>query len=324
MIEFHWPWIFLLLPAPLFVLGIGSSDNNRGIEVPPKLHQGLSVASASTAAHRLSGIWRWLLLSITWLCLLTAVAQPHKPESTALQTASGRSLVIAADLSESMSKTDFTIDNNTVNRLAVVKTIAGRFISGRSGDRLGLVLFGDEAFIGSALSFDLKSVNDVLQSAGIGMAGKSTAIGDALGLAIQVLRHDTASEKAIILLSDGTNLSGSAEPEDAAELAAKLSIRVHTIGLGSDENISAGQLYLSSSADLDESTLQAIAEASGGQFFRARTTEELQKIYSVLDELESTDEVAPPIVIHRDYRNLFIFALLLTSLLLLATRAVRL
>ena len=326
MPEFHWPWILLLLPLPLLIQSISykvTHNSNRSIEVPPRLQRALAAADSVAETRLLSQLWRTLLLWVVWLSLLTALAQPYRPESIALQNASGRSMVIAADLSESMSKTDFTMDNNAVNRLAVVKAIAGRFIDGRGGDRLGLVLFGDEAFIGSPLSFDLQSVNNVLQSSGIGMAGKSTAIGDALGLAIQVLRTDNAAEKAIVLLSDGTNLSGSAEPEDAAELAAQLNIRVHTIGLGSDENVSAGQLYMSSSADLDETTLKAIAEASGGEFFRARTTDELQEVYDALDALESTDEVAPPVVIQKDYRNIFILTLLLSSILLALTKVVR-
>ena len=326
MPEFHWPWVLLLLPLPLIIQSItyrARYNANRSIDVPPRLQSALAATSPVAQSHRLSRLWRTLLLWVVWLCLLTALAQPYRAESFALQNASGRSLVIAADLSESMSKTDFTMNDKSVNRLDVVKAIAGRFISDRGGDRLGLVLFGDEAFIGSTLSFDLQSVNNVLQSSGIGMAGKSTAIGDALGLAIRVLRADNATEKAIILLSDGTNLSGSAEPEDAAKLAAQLNIRVHTIGLGSDENVSAGQLYLSSSADLDETTLKAIAKASGGQFFRARTTGELQNVYDALDTLESTDEVAPPVIVQRDYRNVFILTLLLSSILLALTTVVR-
>ena len=129
-----------------------------------------------------------------------------------------------------MERRDFTIGNEAVNRLVVVKNIASEFIDNRKGDRVGLVLFGSEAFIAAPLTYDVDSVNTTLQGSGIGMAGRTTAMGDALGLAIKSLRDDPAVEKAIVLLSDGTNNSGTVEPEDAAELARSLGITVHTIG----------------------------------------------------------------------------------------------
>jgi len=210
-----------------------------------------------------------------------------------------------------MERRDFSIDNEPVNRLVVVKRIASEFISNRKGDRVGLVLFGSEAFIASALTYDVDSVNTTMQGSGIGMAGRTTAMGDALGLAIKSLRDDPADEKAIVLLSDGTNNAGTVEPEDAAKLAATLGITVHTIGLGSDGSDVAGQQFQSASADLDEATLKAIASASGGEFFRAHTSNELKAIYTQIDSLESADVTAPPLIIRQDFRNLFIVLSLL-------------
>ena len=217
-----------------------------------------------------------------------------------------------------------------MSELSIVKRVAGEFIANRTGDRISLVLFGSEAFIGSPLSYDLEAVNHVLQSSGIGMAGRTTAMGDALGLAIQTLKEDPASEKAIVLLSDGTNNAGTAEPEDAARLAASLGIRVYTIGLGSEPgNNSASnsgsnsqQHFQSASADLDEETLKAIAAESGARFFRAHTSAELKAIYAEIDTLEQTDNIAPPLIIKQDLRNLFILALLLACLLLWLQRSV--
>ena len=150
------------------------------------------------------------------------------------------------------------------------------------------------------------------------MAGRTTSIGDALGLAIISLRDDVAQEKSIVLLSDGTNNSGTAEPEDAARLAMSMGISIYTIGLGSD-NTTESQQFQSPSADLDEATLKAIADTSGGKFFRAHTTTELEKIYHEIDTIELAQSTAPPTVVKRDYRNIFI----LLSLLFLAPSLLR-
>jgi len=325
MIEFAWPWVFVLLPLPAIIMYLQSQKpTSDSILIPP------SVATALTEIEhqkRKAGLdlytLRLLLLCLSWLTLLTAIAQPFKPETGEATPASGRAISLLIDLSTSMERRDFSIkneklDDETVDRLVVVKKIASQFIAEREGDRLGLVLFGSEAFVASPLTYDIDSVNAVLQSSGIGMAGRTTAMGDALGLAIKGLRDDPAGEKAIVLLSDGTSNAGTVEPEDAAELAQSLGITVHTIGLGSDESASEGQQFQSASADLDEETLKAIAVASGGEFFRAHTSSELQSIYNEIDSLESADAVAPLLIVRRDYRNIFIVLSLVFLLLALA------
>ena len=326
MIEFAWPLIFLLLPLPAVVMYLQSQKPTSGsILIPPSVATALKEIEqqkrkAGLDLHTL----RLLLLGLSWLTLLIAIAQPFKPETGEATPASGRAISLLIDLSTSMERRDFSIKNEaledeTVDRLVVVKKIASQFIAEREGDRVGLVLFGSEAFVASPLTYDIGSVNAVLQSSGIGMAGRTTAMGDALGLAIKSLRDDPTSEKAIVLLSDGTSNAGTAEPEDAARLAQSLGITVHTIGLGSDDSVSEGQQFQSASADLDEETLKAIAAASGGEFFRAHTSAELQSIYSEIDSLESADAVAPPLIVRRDYRNIFIVLSLVFLLLALAT-----
>jgi len=258
---------------------------------------------------------RYLLITLAWIALLTAIAQPYRNQAGIAQPVSGRAITMLIDLSTSMERRDFTLNDESVDRLTVVKHIASQFISAREGDRLALVLYGSEAFIASPLTFDINAVNTTLLSSGIGMAGRTTAIGDALGLAIKSLQSDPAPGKAIVLLSDGSNNSGTAEPEDAATLAATLGITVHTIGLGSDGSTDASQQFQSAAADLDEQTLRSIAEVSGGQYFRAQTTHELEQIYREIDRLESSDVTAPPLVLKKDYRNIFV---LLTLLCLIA------
>lgn len=325
MIEFAWPWIFLLLPLPaLIIYRQSQKPTSDSILVPPSVAKALQEIEQQ---KRRTGFdlhtLRLLLLGLSWLALLIAIAQPFKPETGEATPASGRAISMLIDLSTSMERRDFSIKNEaledeTVDRLVVVKKIASQFIAEREGDRIGLVLFGSEAFVASPLTYDNDSVNTVLQSSGIGMAGRTTAMGDALGLAIKSLRDDPADEKAIVLLSDGTSNAGTAEPEDAAELAQTLGITVHTIGLGSDDSVNDEQQFQSASADLDEETLKSIAGASGGKFFRAHTSDELQSIYSEIDTLESADVVAPPLIVRRDYRNSFIVLSIVFLLLAMA------
>ena len=325
MIEFAWPWIFVLLPLPALIIYLQSQKpTSNSILVPPSVALALKEIEQQ---KRRTGFdlhtLRLLLLGLSWLALLTAIAQPFKPETGEATPASGRAISMLIDLSTSMERRDFSIKNEaledeTVDRLVVVKKIASQFIAERKGDRIGLVLFGSEAFVASPLTYDNDSVNTVLQSSGIGMAGRTTAMGDALGLAIKSLQDDPADEKAIVLLSDGTSNAGTAEPEDAAELAQTLGITVHTIGLGSDDSVNDGQQFQSASADLDEETLKSIARASGGKFFRAHTSDELQSIYSEIDALESADVVAPPLIVRRDYRNSFIVFSIVFLLLAMA------
>jgi len=313
-ITFAWPWIFLLLPIPLLVRLWRPPKPDNAIAIPTKLATALDTINSGTASvNKLDTVVPWLC----WLLLLLAIAQPSFTGSAVAQMASGRAMAVAIDLSGSMEREDFSLDGNTADRLSVVKAVAGQFIEAQKGNRIALVLFAQEAFVASPLSFDTRAVSSYLHSAGIGMAGRSTAIGDALGLAIQSLRSDPASEKAIVLLSDGTNNAGTVEPESAAVLAAELNISIHTIAMASDSQATGYQT--SPAADLDEATLQNIAEQSGGSFFRARSTTELQAIYTAIEKLESAETKAPQILLQHDLRNVI---LLVLFVLLLGAEAV--
>jgi len=295
MISFVWPWVFLMLPLPL-LLRARSVRGSDKVYIPPDLEQALQ-NTESTAQPALR--FRLLPLWLAWgLCLL-CIAQPWIPGDAVAQPVSGRALAIAVDVSSSMERKDFKLDGVQSDRLTVLKAVARRFISARSGDRVSLVLYGSKAFIASPLTFDLNSVSSILDSAGIGMAGNSTAIGDAIGLAINTLVNDPAGNKAIVLLSDGTNNTGSVEPESAASLAASLDIRIHTIAMGTIDTDISGYAT-AKSADLDEDTLMAIAEMSGGGFFRAASYSDLNEIYRAIDQLERADVVAPPVVLRHD------------------------
>ena len=312
----EWPWILLLLPLPLALfLWCKRTTKNTAIELPPAVASALNEVNQQHSHATATGI-RYLLAAIAWLALLLAISQPFRNDASVAQPVSGRALSLLIDLSTSMEKRDFTLNDEPVDRLTVVKHIAGQFITARQGDRVGLVPYGSEAFIASPLSFDVNAVNATLQSTGIGMAGRTTAMGDAMGMAIKSLQDDPAPGKAIVLLSDGFNNAGTTEPEAAAELAGKLGISVHTIGMGSEGPINESQQFQSAAADLDEQTLKSIAEIADGQFFRAQTTDELEQIYQEIDRLERADVVAPPLVLKKDYRNIFVLVTLVCMLAL--------
>ncbi|NNM01299.1 MAG: VWA domain-containing protein, partial [Gammaproteobacteria bacterium] len=206
---------------------------------------------------------------------------------------SGRDLMLAVDLSRSMEQTDFIINNRQVDRLTAAKSVAARFIERRVGDRLGLILFGSQAYMQVPLTFDRTTVNTLLDEAQIGLAGTQTAIGDAIGLAVKRLRDQPSSSQVLILMTDGSNTAGEVEPELAARLAADIGLRIHTIGIGADEMLRRslfGSYRVNPSADLDEVTLAAVAENTGGRYFRARDVDEFEQIYALIDQMEPVQQ----------------------------------
>jgi Ca-activated chloride channel family protein len=226
------------------------------------------------------------------LLLVLAAARPQWVGETLHLPVSGRSLMLAVDISGSMQTEDMLIDDRQVMRLAAVKHVAADFIGQRTGDQLGLILFGDQAYLQVPLTFDRHTVGTLLDEAAIGLAGKSTAIGDAIGLAIKRLREQPQQNRVLILLTDGANTAGSVEPLKAADLAASEAVRIYTIGIGADSMLVRtpfGTRRVASS-DLDEDTLQAIADKTGGRYYRARDTESLQDIYALLDAMEPVSE----------------------------------
>lgn len=311
MIQIDWPWVFVLLPLPVLTIISRAHTTSSSIRVPPALTRALVDADSSSSQN--FNI-RTVLLWLSWLSLLMALSQPWHPGKTVVQPVSGRAIAVAVDVSGSMERRDFELNGEILDRLSIVKDVAQTFIVNRQGDRISLVLYGKEAFIASPLTFDLKSVNSILASAGIGMAGRSTAIGDAIGLSIKTLAKDPSKLKAIVLLSDGTNNAGSVEPESAAKLASSLGIRIHTIALGSEDTATSGY-KLAQSADLDEETLIAVAKQSEGSFHRAKTYEDLTDIYSAIDTLERSEVNAPPVILRHDLRHWPLYFLLLSLLL---------
>jgi len=295
MLEWLWPWAFILLPLPFLArhfLPAANSAQDAALQVP-FIDDFQSVASS----HKINNSRPWLLIlsSLAWIFLIIAAARPQYLGDPIELPVSGRDLMLAVDLSGSMEVEDFEINGRAVDRLTATKYVAGEFIKRREGDRIGLILFGRQAYLQTPLSFDRKTTITLLNEAAIGLAGKETAIGDAIGLAIKRLKDEEQDSRVLILLTDGANTAGEVTPLKAAELAAEQGLKIYTIGIGADEMIRYsifGARKVNPSANLDEKTLTAIAQKTGGRYFRARDTEELEKIYQLLDELEPVEKDA--------------------------------
>lgn len=290
MFEFSWPWVFVALPLPILVwFGLPSHSETRQAALRVPFLEDFSSLSSSASIAANKKVFSSIIMSLSWLLLVAAAARPLWVGEQLELPVSGRDLMMAVDLSGSMQVEDFRIKGQTVDRLTATKYVAGDFIQQRKGDRMGLILFGLNAYLQTPLTFDLNTVKTLLLESAIGLAGKETAIGDAIGLAIKRLKDNEESSKVLILLTDGANTAGEVAPLKAAELAANYGLKIYTIGIGADEMIREsffGRQRINPSRDLDEKTLTEIAQQTGGQYFRARDTEALSEIYRKLDELE--------------------------------------
>lgn len=315
MLEFLWIWVFLLLPLPLLVwlLPAVKQASITTVKVPFFNHFWQSLSSINQQTKW----WLKLLAIIAWLLLLVAAAKPVWVGDAIALPVEGRDLMMAVDVSGSMQEKDMKINGREVDRLTMIKYVAGDFIERRKGDRIGLILFGQQAYLQTPLSFDRKTVKTLLDESIIGIAGKATAIGDAIGLAVKRVRKTTDNNRILILLTDGQNTAGEIQPLKAAELAQKEGLKIYTIGIGADEvyrRTIFGNRRVNPSLDLDEATLRKIAQMTGGQYFRARNTKDLNKIYAMLDELEP---LAKEDQFYRPTEDLFYYPLALSMLLLL-------
>lgn len=296
MLSFAWPWALLALPVPLLVrryLAPANSVREAGLKVPAL--SGLRVVTGRADREQLLN-WRFWVIAIAWVLLVVSAARPERIGDELDVPVSGRNLMLAVDLSGSMDQKDFELGNTRVDRLTATKAVASDFIGRRTGDRIGLILFGERAYLQVPLTLDRQTVRTLLLEAFIGLAGEKTAIGDAITLAVKRIhdQQEDASEHVLILLTDGANTAGEVDPLKAAELAAQIGLKVYTIGIGAESlevsSLIGGRRQINPSADLDETTLTRIAEMTGGRYFRAKDTAALQDIYRLVDELEPVEE----------------------------------
>jgi len=283
MFEFTWLWAWLLLPLPWFVYRFSKPAIQPAAIRLPKLPDGIGQQQPDTR-------WRKAFMAAVWLCLLGALSRPIWYGDPIEINPEHRDMLLAVDLSGSMSIEDMvTSDGQNIDRLTAVKQVLNDFIGNRQGDRIGLVLFANHAYLQTPLTFDRNTVQEQLGRTVLGLIGQSTAIGEGLGIATKTFIDSEAPQRVIILLSDGANTAGVIDPAEAAELAARSNVTIYTVGVGAEEmqqRTFFSTRTVNPSQDLDERILTKIADMTGGQYFRARNPQELENIYQLIDQME--------------------------------------
>lgn len=311
MFELEWPWLLLLAPLPLLMFLLRPKERvDAALRVPfyqlaKQLHQ-TTTATAHAGKVRLGLLW------LIWLTSVLAATNPQWTGEATSMPASGRDLLLAVDISGSMREPDMIYAGRRITRLMAVKKVVGDFVQRRQSDRLGLVLFGSQAFLQAPLTFDVNTVQQMLLETEVGYAGEATAIGDAIALSLKRLRESPDSKtqpnakRVIVLLTDGANTVGEISIPTATDLAVKANTKIYTIAFSPYDR------------EVDSDSMKQIAEKTGGQFFRARNTEDLDAIHQQLDSLEPTEKDAEKF---RPIETLFYWPLSVAFLLslLLAT-----
>ena len=283
MIEFQYPWLFLCLPLPLFIMWLAPAykEKKSSVKVPYfSLLVGVTGQKPNKGAVVLTRtILQKLLLLIAWSCLVISIAKPELVGPPITYEKSARDLMVAVDLSGSMSVKDFkTKDGKIVDRLTAVKSVLVDFVKGRQGDRIGLILFGDAPYLQAPFTADMSTWLTLLDEAQIGMAGQSTAFGDAIGLSISIFEQSQTKNRVLIVLTDGNDTASKVPPIEAAKVAASREIKIYSIAIGDPDSADEEKM--------DLKVLKSISESTGGQYFQALNREELKGVYQQIDKLE--------------------------------------
>ena len=313
MFEFSYWWVLLFIPLPLLVRYFLAAKKQSFTQVWIPLAQGLQQQKSTKKNPLISATLPWLL----WTLLLLTIAKPIWFGDPIRIQQQSRDMILSLDLSGSMQEEDMPLNGRTVDRLTLVKSIVKDFVKERKGDRLGLILFADHAYLQTPLTFDVDTVSTMVDETEIGLVGNRTAIGESIAMAIKRFVENKNEQRVLILLTDGANTSGSIKPIAAAKQAAKNNIKIYTIGIGADSMIKRGFFgneRINPSADLDESTLTEIATLTNGQYFRARNQEDLHKIYQTINKLQPVDS---EYLEFRPEKNLFYWPLSLAISILL-------
>lgn len=309
MFELANPWAFLVLPLPLliwFLVPRAKVQLSTALNVPffSAMMGIVEQEKRSVAAQSLL-----LIPAMIWILLVCALAGPRWVGEPRPVVREGYNIMMVLDLSASMEMNDMLLHGRPVSRLTVVKRAAAQFVEDRLGDKIGLILFGTRAYLQTPLTYDRHSVLMRIDDATAGLAGKTTSIGDAVGLAVKRLENIPKPGRVIILLTDGANTSGVLAPLKAAELAKDEGIKLYTIGLGSEADpraLNNDFMMGNITADLDEDTLEKMAAMTGGRYFRATDTESLQSIYKTINQLETVDQEQATIRPQKEYYAWFV------------------
>ena len=331
MIEFAYPklfWLFLLPLFTFFVLPKIKSSYDGALSVPfiKDLKNIKNKTSRFSTSYVSKNFWlslKFLYVFTIWSLLVVAIARPQLVGEPYRLKTENRDIMLVIDISTSMLQPDFSTSNRRIDRLSAVKHVVSEFIKKRTEDRVGLILFGTRAYLQSPLTFDKVAIINILQNTDAGMAGNSTSIGDALGLALKNIKDDkNKKNKVIVLLSDGESNDGALSMAEAIDLAEKEGIKIYTIGVGSDAGF-MGSIFGIRNNELDEESLKSLAEKTKGNYFRATDLSSLQQIYQRIDTLEPQNDEGNVVQEKNDlfYIPLAI-ALILSVFLLILPRSV--
>ena len=324
MFRFASPYFFLLLGViPLALYYYRHKKMTPAMRVSSLAGVGNIKKSAVLKAG-----WILTVLKFTALILMvTALARPQWGTRRVNILTEGINIIIAVDLSESMAALDFKRKGKIVNRLEAVKSVIQDFIVKRKEDRIGMVVFGSEAYTQVPLTRDYSTIASILERLKIGAAGKSTAIGDAIGISIKRLADVKSRSNIIILLTDGQSNSGELSPETAAQIALDKDVKIYTIGVGTKgrapflvKHPVFGEKYVYQQVNIDETTLGAIADKTGGLYFRAENTKGLQDIYDRINALEKNKVEIKSFAEYKEfYKNFLLAAFVLLSIWIILT-----
>jgi len=311
MFRFASPWFFLIL----LLLPLSAYLQHRGQRWPLLEIPTVTRFRSITRSGALKLMWVMPVLKYTALILMVvALARPQWGTRRVDILTEGINIILAVDVSESMAALDFKREGKIVNRLEAVRGVIHDFIGKRDGDRIGLVVFGTHAYTQVPMTRDYDTIDTILERVEIGAAGKSTAIGDAIGISLKRLRDVKSPSSVIILLTDGRSNTGALSPAAAAEVAAQRGVKVYTIGVGTKGRVPfrvrhplMGERYVYQQVDIDEETLKAIAQKTGGAYFRAENTKGLTEIYSTIDAMEKSRVKTRT---HAEYREYYLYFLL--------------
>ena len=315
-IELLWWWALLLLPLPLVIYRFLPPVKERAAIHLPYLPKQDQISSPRNIAIKATA-------TAIWCLLILAVARPVWYGDPVTTQPKHRDLMLVVDLSYSMSQEDMQQGGQYIDRLTAVKNVLSDFIQKREGDRLGLVLFADHAYLQTPLTLDKNTISEQLNQAVLKLIGTQTAIGEGIGLATKTFIDSDAPQRVMILLSDGSNTSGVLDPLEAAKIAKKYDATIYTIGVGAGEMM-VKEFFMTrkvnTAQDLDEKTLTEIANITGGKYFRARNSQDLANIYDTINQLEPISQATQTWRPQTEWFGYPLLAALMLSVILIVLR----
>jgi Ca-activated chloride channel family protein len=306
MLNFAWPWMILIVPLPLvlrhWLKNVRASKIKRTPEILFPNLQRLQAAFGSprNEINRLLN-WKLILGTIAWICLCVCLMRPELVKDVAYADNTGYDLLLAVDISRSMEIVDFSDHGKPISRIAATKKVVSNFVQHRTGDRIGLIVFAEQAFLTIPLTLDTTSVVKMLNNLLIGMAGESTALGDAIGIGVQNLRKRPVASRVLILLTDGIDTASHIPPLEAAKIAAADKIKIYAIGVGDQ---------------LDDKLLEKISSMTGGTYSKVTSVDALENVYREIDQLEKSETAQQALLIRKPLYHWFLLVTMISLAIL--------